>query len=295
VRLDRTRIAICERSQPEILDLSLLVLRTFFVPVIGLVCVLALPLAIVNFWAIQWMAADLSEGRAIARYLWTMGQLVYVEAPLAGVLATAYLGKVTFHEEPTFRSLVADVFSLGLRLLWTQGVLRGVILVLWMVIVMPMEDVVTGTETVLTLVCFVLFVCRSFRPYINEIVLLERSPLWSRNKEVISVATRSSRLHGPNAGDLFGRGIALAPVTLSLGAGLVGSLWFIFATFTNHWGWGTVMIHIITPAVFWMLVVYTTVVRFLSYLDLRIRREGWEVELQMRAEANRLRAGIVSG
>ena len=30
------------------------------------------------------------------------------------------------------------------------------------------------------------------------------------------------------------------------------------------------------------------VVRFLSYLDLRIRHEGWEVELLMRAEALRL-------
>ena len=30
------------------------------------------------------------------------------------------------------------------------------------------------------------------------------------------------------------------------------------------------------------------VVRFLSYLDLRIRHEGWEVELLMRAESLRL-------
>jgi hypothetical protein len=29
---------------------------------------------------------------------------------------------------------------------------------------------------------------------------------------------------------------------------------------------------------------YLTVVRFLAYLDLRIRREGWEAELMMRAE-----------
>jgi hypothetical protein len=29
-------------------------------------------------------------------------------------------------------------------------------------------------------------------------------------------------------------------------------------------------------------------VRFLSYLDLRIRHEGWEVELLMRAEGLRL-------
>ena len=38
----------------------------------------------------------------------------------------------------------------------------------------------------------------------------------------------------------------------------------------------------------WIVVGYFSVVRFLSYLDLRIRREGWEVELRMRAEGARL-------
>ncbi len=38
----------------------------------------------------------------------------------------------------------------------------------------------------------------------------------------------------------------------------------------------------------WLVVGYLTVVRFLAYLDLRIRREGWEVELMMRNEAARL-------
>jgi hypothetical protein len=221
-----------------------------------------------------------------------MAELVYIEAPLAGVLATAYLGKVTFHERPTIKSLLADVGSLGHRILWSQGVLRGVIPAVCLVISMPQEDVTTGSETVLTLICFVLFIWRSVRPYINEIVLLERSPLRSRKPDVITVGTRSRRLHSPNAGDLFGRGITLLPVTLALAAGLIGLLWFVISTVTNYWGWGPLMIHIVTPAVFWMLVVYVTVVRFLSYLDLRIRREGWEVELQMRAEANRLRTGI---
>jgi hypothetical protein len=36
------------------------------------------------------------------------------------------------------------------------------------------------------------------------------------------------------------------------------------------------------------VVAFFAIVRFLSYLDLRIRHEGWEVELLMRAEAVRL-------
>ena len=42
------------------------------------------------------------------------------------------------------------------------------------------------------------------------------------------------------------------------------------------------------PLALWITAMYLTVVRFLSYLDLRIRYEGWEVELRMRAEANRM-------
>ncbi len=38
----------------------------------------------------------------------------------------------------------------------------------------------------------------------------------------------------------------------------------------------------------WIVATFTAVVRFLGYLDLRIRFEGWEVELRMRAEGSRL-------
>ena len=38
----------------------------------------------------------------------------------------------------------------------------------------------------------------------------------------------------------------------------------------------------------WLVAGFFTVVRFLGYLDLRIRREGWEVELVMRAESELL-------
>ena len=48
------------------------------------------------------------------------------------------------------------------------------------------------------------------------------------------------------------------------------------------------MIHVCFPATLWLVAGYFAVVRFLSYLDLRIRREGWEIELIMRAAANRL-------
>lgn len=295
MRLDRTRIAIAERSQPETLDLSLLVLREFFIPVFGLVAILAGPLAILNWYLIEWMAADLIESVTITRYLWTMAILVYVEAPFASVLATSYLGKATFYESPTAWEVCKDVASLGGRVFWTQLVCRGVLLVIAMVWSLAPDDSFSSTEGMLMFVCFGLFVLRSLRPYINEIVLLERSPIMSRSPKQITVGKRSSRLHGPNSGDLFGRGIAMIPVMLALGMSVLGLLWFGIATFSNDWAWGPVMVHFVVPAVFWILAAYVTVFRFLSYLDLRIRREGWEVELKMRAEANRMSERMSSG
>lgn len=286
MKLDRTRIAILERSQPELLDLTFLVLREFFLPIVGLVAVLAVPLAILNYWLLEWMAADLIEDFTVMRYLWNLSLLVYIQAPLAGVFATAYLGKVTFFEEPRPRELLKDLWSVSHRLLWTQGILRCVLLAFWLVWNFERDDTFSPGEGFLPFVCFFLFIWRSLRPYINEIVLLERSPLYS--SKVITVGKRSSRLHSPNAGDLFGRSITMIPVTLVLGAAFIGLLWFLIATVTNNWSWDVLMVHVGFQSVLWILVVYVTVFRFLSYLDLRIRREGWEVELKMRAEGTRM-------
>lgn len=296
MRLDRTRIVIVERRQPELLDLAFIVLREFFFPSVGLFLALALPLAFFNHWLIEWMAADLIESSTIWRFIFWSAVLVYVEAPFAGVLMTAYLGKATFHDEPTMRELVWDVLTMWFRIFWTQLFLRGVLLfVASMWLIDQAEPAPTPIEGFLIVVLIVIFFWRSLRPYITEIVLLERSPLWTREPNKITVGKRSSRLHGPNSGDLFGRGLCMLPVTLILTLAIFGSLWFFVATFTNDWNWGKAIVYFMIPASFWIMAIYMTAFRFLSYLDLRIRREGWEVELKMRAEANRMLERTVIG
>jgi len=44
------------------------------------------------------------------------------------------------------------------------------------------------------------------------------------------------------------------------------------------------------PLALWFVAGFMTIVRFLQYLDLRIRQEGWEVELRMRAAGARISA-----
>ena len=62
--------------------------------------------------------------------------------------------------------------------------------------------------------------------------------------------------------------------------------------FLNDWHWNHFMVVIAIPTAMWLVATYIAVVRFLSYLDLRIRNEGWEVELRLRAEAGRLAGRI---
>jgi hypothetical protein len=68
------------------------------------------------------------------------------------------------------------------------------------------------------------------------------------------------------------------------------SIFFVRWMLLSRWEWGfdQAMFTLYFPLALWLVVGYFTVVRFLSYLDLRIRREGWEVELLMRAERTRL-------
>jgi hypothetical protein len=142
---------------------------------------------------------------------------------------------------------------------------------------------------------------RTFRPYINEIILLEKNPLLAGKSAAITIGKRSSHLHGAYSGDLFVRSFAMTAIamclvglaiyTAVLAQGFLISNWPLrFSVEDGIYGvnldW--FRLHVIYPGCLWLVVAFFAVVRFLSYLDLRIRHEGWEVELLMRAEAVRL-------
>ncbi len=129
---------------------------------------------------------------------------------------------------------------------------------------------------------------RTFRTFINEIVLLEKNPLISRDRTTMTVSRRSTRLHGPSSGDLFSQGVALSIMTACLATAMFGNFTFVKGVLANSWKVSPFMLLYAMPLACWLVAIYLNVVRFLRYLDLRIRHEGWEVELRMRAEANRM-------
>ena len=298
MQLDNTRIAIRERNLLETLDLSFRLLREFWKP--WLICSLLaiVPLAAINALLLNWTAAnlDFSEPREWPlRYFWLMAVFIYIEAPLASIFVVGYLGPAVFMENPRIRTVIWETLKQTPAIVLCQLIFRA-ILPLWL-IALTFDNIEPNYWVEFGLVCMLMVpyvtILRAFRPYINEIVVLEKNPLRSRNPHVITISKRSSHLHGPYSNDLFVRwlGTVLATVVLIW---MVGTTTFflisvLFAFQELNW----VLVYIAYPAILWIVVSLISVVRFLDYLDLRIRHEGWEVELLMKAEALRLKPTLM--
>lgn len=285
MQLDRTRIAIRERSATELLDLSLRVLGIYVLPIMAAAGVLILPFAILNEFILRHYVVDELSEYTIPQYLIAMSQLVYIEAPIATSAVTVFLGRIMFSQESDIRSIVREVWSLLPQLFWIQCVLRGVIAAIAIGLI-SMSD--PELIHLLWIVVILIGLLRTARPFINEIILLERNPLVSKKPEGITVGRRSSRLHGPSSGDIFAKAMLLVPVLMTAVVSVAFSFWFVQGLLTNVWLWGHTMTRVFIPLSMWIVAVYAAVLRFLNYLDLRIRREGWEVELRVRAAASEM-------
>ena len=308
MQLDNTRISIRERGLLDTLDLSLHVLREFAQPVFWLTLAAVIPLAVLNYWLLGWMVDpqifDYTEYRLYDwsltdwprriyfmlpwRYLFDMALLIYLEAPLASVFVTAYLGEAVFMQKPTFRQVLKTVLRHSPGLFLCQLLIRGILPAWVLVGMMDRYGENVGVEVFLWLLAAYTSLFRSFRPYINEIILLEKNPIRTRNPSAISINKRSGHLHNSSSGDLFARWLTSSMLALLLLVIILAALYLgvgvLISQYEMNW-YFTVFIY---PAAFWVVVGFYSVVRYLDYLDLRIRYEGWEVELLMRAEAARM-------
>lgn len=287
MQLDRTRIAIRERGTSELLDLGLRVVIAYAPQLLLWTGLLALPLAALNTWLIHWMVAEEYSMGANFRYLFTMGQLVILESPLATLATTLFLGRVMFQQATTAPSIRQDLWRFAPQILWTQ-LLRGSLIGLLLALLLKPGLDPGIAEFLLPLACGYSLLCRAIRPFINEIILLERNPLRSTDANAMTVQRRSRFLHWSGSGEVFSRFLALGFVVVVLMFSLGFSMWFVAGILTSRWRWGFLMVEVLLPLAMWLVVIYTVVVRFLNYLDLRIRREGWEVELKVRAAASEL-------
>ena len=330
MQLDNTRIAIRERGMIDTYDLTLHVIRAFAPRLIPALLLGILPLVVLNELLLGWMwepqepvliTLD-SEFGALAYigqvflstdtsrlgldYLW----LIIFQAPAATIFAESYLGSAVFKQERTLWESVRDVFSLSYRpsptapremgpfwaFLVCQLLLRGTLIAM----LLPLLVLILGGEldyslevAIPLLLLIVVSAVRAFRPYINEIIVLEKNPLRSKNAPM-TVGKRSSNLHNSAAGELFAQWLGSCVVAFLLWHIVFWSVFVVYMVMfgdNNAHGW--VALRIIRPFSLWVVVAFIGLARFLSYLDLRIRQEGWEVELLIRAEAARLSEKLV--
>jgi len=272
MELDKNRIVIRQRDFFDLLDLALRVIRAYGGPLAVCLALGILPLALLNAWLLHpWTEPDIDTGFPAA-YLWLMLVAVVAQTPLATAPATLYLGQALFTERPGPRKILADLWTSVPQLLVYQGAVRAV-LVLPAIVVLP--------AVLWFLPCCVW-------PYLNEVILLERNPLWRRRPQQMTTLRRSMALHRASTGDLFARCMGAVVVGLTLLGSFWLSFWLLGGLLVGEWEWEGRVYTVYFPLALWLSVAYLTVVRFLAYLDLRIRREGWEVELLIRAEQSRL-------
>lgn len=270
MRLDKTEISIRQRPLPELLDLALLVFRRHAVPLMTLTMLGALPWLVLNAWLL---------GREMRSGLWDdyetwllygFGQLWWtsLEAPLATAPVTLYLGQVMFFERPSWKPLIRTLLASLPQLVVLQVMLRGLLFAMFITAPVPSLG----------------------WPYLNEVLLLERNRLFRKRPGGVSTMGRSQALHGSGSGELFGRwlGTLTVGVALSLGAWMM--LYLLTGVLVGDFSDEEAVypVTILLPIALWMVQGFLAVVRYLSYLDLRIRAEGWEIELAMRAEAQRM-------
>jgi len=276
IHLDQNRIAIRQRSFVDVLDLALRTIRVYTWQLAAAFALGVLPIMALN----AWLLADFAEPDVEiplpsetvvympGTYMMYMVVLLFFEVPLATAPITLYLGQALFTDRPQMKKMAGAYFCSLSQLLSYQLVLRVLLVVLS-----------CGTLGFLPFV---------FWPYLSEVILLERNPMWSGRQRRITTQRRTFALHGRSTGDLFVRwmGATIVGVLLVCSAWL--SIWVAGGMLLNDWAWEGPAYTVCFPLALWLVAGYLAVVRFLAYLDLRIRREGWEVELMVRAEEARL-------
>ena len=241
--IERTLVLIRERSLLDLLDLSLVVVRQKPLT-LGLAALFGIaPFALFNAW-LFFSNSDLDAGLPLL--LWM------VEAPFASAPLTLVLGGLMFGQKPTFGKVALTLLKAAFPMILVHGFLRIVL-------------------------CFWIPTRLSFA---NEVILLERGKWWK-------IVGRGRDLSSGRGGELFLLGLIQLVLTylfafvFFMGVGRITQVLlledptFETPTASAFAGW-----KVQTPI--WLVVAFFTIVRFLVYIDQRIRLEGWEIELRLR-------------
>jgi len=134
VQLDRTEIVIRQRSALELLDLSLLVLRRHWKPILLANALLGIPLILLNLWLVGWMQSERSylvaehlenpESVMRIRHNYHIVLLFVAQFQLISLPATIYIGNRIFFQDVSFSGLLRKLRPILFRCLWVLGIAR---------------------------------------------------------------------------------------------------------------------------------------------------------------------------
>ncbi len=307
MNLNHILVPIRVRDFAAICDLSLRLLRHHSVPLVAGLLVVAVPLAVFNWWVCQLPVWGHSVGMENPAAGILQVGLVYLESQLASAPMTVWLGRAMFRQKPTVRNALGDLWNRLGHVLYVQLVCRPTLLVVacvWMMTASGFKGEFWGTAAFfgsLALLCTVLI--RMARPYSVEIMLLERTPVRvpadvavrsARHAAAVdpgsrvSYSRRSKNLHTFASNMILGRSMAGAVILGALTLSVYAMLMFLDQTLGLGLGGNTWARQLFWVVALWTTVGVSGVIRFLSYIDLRVRQEGWDAELKLRAEAAKL-------
>jgi len=292
MNFDETYIAIRQRNLLEIVDLSLHVIRDHFFKLIPLLLLGAIPFFIINHLILGWMSDEFNYTDYLPRYVWMMLVLVAVESQIATAFISYYLGQAIFEGSPGVWKTVKSTFKSCTYFLTLQSLTRMVVPTVLVAALMcnagVSDDFSLGWGiTITTLLAGLGLVVRALRPFTAEVLLLERTPVRA-NPGVVHYSKRSNALHGNAASELFGRFFLVVIIAAPLSFMFYSVLMITDDLLNLHIDNSQSLVRYYWPIALWLTAGILAVVRFLSYIDIRIRQEGWAVELRVRAEALRL-------
>jgi hypothetical protein len=301
MQLDKTAIAITQRNLDELLDLSLTVLRRYGLILIKPALLGVIPFFILNaalLWSrTMWGHSGLQvDPWHHSGFLWLTAILVYVESPLALAGVTIVLGNTMFGIANTRQATAGTLRTQSLALVWILGFLRGIIPLIAIVFCFDYLMISrTPTDSIryfwIGLLLTVIVLVRGARPFAPEIILLEKCRVFAEKtkdpKTSLTYSLRSSRVHAGGVELFF----------VMLAAGMIGAAFllvlnltstFLIGSLAGAWSWGWWMDLVLFPLSLWTVAFWATILRFLVYMNTRIRGEGWELELKLKAEARRV-------
>ncbi|MCA9104184.1 MAG: hypothetical protein KDA83_02080 [Planctomycetales bacterium] len=298
MRLDQTYIRIRERSIVELVDLTFLMMRAWWRPLVWLGFLGALPWIVFNLWILEpavLYPLDYDQVPLVNVILHFC--LVATESQLAMILVTAYLGRRVFEPRPSKRDVVKHVWRERGAIFVVLGLRRLVLPYLGIVVLMKFGEAFSDSASsaiAAVFLCFLLVIIHLpilMAPFSPEVVLLER-PRGRTQTGGSLLNHRLRRLHQQSSGFLMVRFIVANAtatlLTLSLFYGL-GVLWgYTFGEMVPRFG----ILTFVVPIAMWTREMFVTVFRFAGYIDARIRQEGWEIELLMKTEARAMEQAV---